>query len=1246
MVAHKLALVFFCFALAVSALTTFVFYRAADEQVMRDIRQRLHDMVAVAAATGVDVDDYLRLADPAMEGGPEFKAVQRGLQRVRDAASDIKYIYTMRRRPDRTIEFVVDADTNPATMVHLGQAYDDASELLRASFETMTAPEVEKHFYTDEWGTWLSGYAPFYAADGTRAGVLGMDISAATVMAYRRVLLWRSLAVFGVTLPLVLLAGILLGRRVGRPIIAMKNAAERMGRGELDARVAVRSRDEIGILADGLNRMAASLEQNRRRLTDLAAQYQNIFDNATEGIFQSSGDGRMGMANRALLELLGYADLEDLLAHAPSLVDLLAEPADAGDIRARLEADGRFQARQTLLRRKDGSTCVVEMSARLGRDKEGAARMEGVLHDVTERLARERAERERQVALEASRAKSEFLANMSHEIRTPLNAVMGLADLLMRTELTAKQREYLKKVRISSKSLLAVINDILDFSKIEAGRLELEDVNFSLYETMANLSEMFAHKAAEQDVELVIDIAEGVPCALHGDPVRLGQVLINLTGNALKFTQSGDVVVSVALAAEQPEQEAADGAQEGGAASCEGGAATGEGGAASCEGGAAARRVALEFSVADTGVGIAPERVSAIFDSFTQADTSTTRRYGGTGLGLAICKKITRLMGGDIAAESEPGKGSTFRFTVVLGKQPEDRQRRPVPPKDLRGMRVLVVDDNRTAREILAASIESFSMQAVAAGSGREALEILRTAKEPFDLVLMDWKMPDLNGLETSRRIKLDLALDKTPIVCMVSAYGREDLIQQADKVFLDAFLHKPVNQTFLFDTIMELFGRGDYAFGAPAEEGEAEGPTAAQDAVAGARVLLVEDNEINREVATEWLASAHVAVETAENGRVALDWLDAHAADPPDVVLMDIQMPEMDGLEATGRLRAQPRFARLPIVAMTAHALKGDRERCIQAGMSDYVTKPIDPRALFEALARCLEPARAAERAARAARGAAGTPGAPEGPGTPKNGADARADAQAAPQAAPQTAPRNAPRNAVRNAGEFDPAATALPGIDTADGLFRCNNNRALYRKLLRSFARDFADAGERIAAHLAAGEREDARRLAHSVKGVGANIGALDLSRAAAALETALAADPEAAPNAPAAPDAPGGPDAPDALLAAFSARLAEVTAGLAAALEPAAAPGADAGPAAAAQQPALAPEILAAELETLLTALDDDLDAARRLVARLGPDIAALAGADRLAALTVHLESFEIDEAMDVARTILGAVRPRGE
>jgi signal transduction histidine kinase/DNA-binding response OmpR family regulator/CHASE3 domain sensor protein len=629
-------------------------------------------------------------------------------------------------------------------------------------------------------------------------------------------------------------------------------------------------------------------------------------------------------------------------------------------------------------------------------------------------------------AEEATEAKSMFLANMSHEIRTPMNAIIGLSYLALKTPLNAKQRDYVSKVHNAGTSLLSIINDILDFSKIEAGRLDLENTDFKIDDVVGSVTTLTAQKAHEKGLEFLADVSSSIPQHLLGDPLRLGQVLTNLVNNAVKFTEHGEIRLRIELVEQ-----------------------TGE-------------KVQLKFSVRDTGIGMTPEQSAKLFQAFTQADMSTTRKHGGTGLGLTISRRLVELMGGRIWIESQAGVGSTFQFTVWLGVGAA-RDRSRILPEELRNLRVLVVDDNSAAREIMAEALAGVTAKVEVVSSGAEALAAVEQhdASSPVDLVFMDWRMPGMDGLQATRNIKENARLRKQPAVVMVTAFGREEVREEAERLGVDGFLLKPVTKSMLVDTLVTLFApKVDETAQAAAEDRRAA-------RLEGARILLAEDNEINQQIAVELLESAGARVTVAANGREAVEKL-LREPSAYDMVLMDLQMPEMDGFEATAKIRANPRCARIPVIAMTAHATLEEKQRCLEAGMNDHVAKPVDPRALYETVGRFYEPT---------------------------------------------TEPEPVPLNVAEEPGAEESDIPNVAGLDASDGLLRVAGNRKLYLKLLRQFAELYAGAPAQIAGLMGTGDRATAKRTAHTIKSVAANLGAKEVQAAAGSLERALQEGGEAA-------------------------------------------------------------------------------------------------------------------------------------
>ncbi|MDA8231041.1 MAG: response regulator [Magnetospirillum sp.] len=794
-------------------------------------------------------------------------------------------------------------------------------------------------------------------------------------------------------------------------------------------------RDTQGAIVGAIQIMRDITARKRAEMALAASERRlsGIIDLMPEPVFILNRERKVVVWNKAierLLEtraedMLGKGDYEYALPfygeRRPILVDLINVPEEE-----LLKKYPSLRRENNLLIGEtpivvNGRQLYVQATATSLYDDDGdvAGGIE-IIHDLTER---KRVEEElaaaKDTAEEASRAKADFLANMSHEIRTPMNAVIGMSHLALKTELTPRQRDYVQKIQQAGQHLLGIINDILDFSKVEAGKLGIESVDMHLDVLLQNVADMISDKATAKGLELVFDVAADVPNDLIGDPLRLGQILTNYANNAVKFTEKGEIHVAVRRAADLGGE------------------------------------VMLRFDVRDTGIGLTAEQMGRLFQSFQQADMSTTRKFGGSGLGLAISRKLAELMGGAVGVDSTVGIGSTFWFTARLGKGKPRRSL--VPHPDLRGRRMLVADDNETARTVLSSMLSSMTFRAEAVGSGKAAIKAAAEAAEvgrPFEVVFLDWRMPEMDGLETAAAIR-GLGLSPAPHPVIVTAYGREEILKGAEAAGIEDVLIKPVNPSLLFDTIMRVLG-GEAEESGFGHAGGA-GPVRDLSALHGARVLLVEDNDLNQQVASELLGDAGFVVDIAENGAVAVEKV---RAGDYDIVLMDMQMPVMDGLAATRAIRALPR-PDLPIVAMTANALQADRDRCAAAGMNDYLSKPIDPDALWEALVKWVKPRAGAARAVTAS--------------------------VIAPQA-PEELP------------------DGIPGLDVTAGL-RCAAGKArLYLSMLDSFAAGQAAAVAEIRSALERGDPATAERLAHTLKGTAGTIGAAPVREAAAEVETAI--------------------------------------------------------------------------------------------------------------------------------------------
>ena len=888
--------------------------------------------------------------------------------------------------------------------------------------------------------------------DGSRSyrvGVLDIAYSRQEVERDLRRQLTQALVV-NLLLALTIVASIfLVGRKAARPFADIQKSLEKLTQGRTDIQLSGIGRaDQVGRLSgavrsfrDTLTRLRDAeselrelngdletkidarthdLKMTMQMARDSERKVQAIIDTALDAVVTMDRHGRIAGWNRQAERIFGWSRDE---AVGQQLDSLIIPPRYREDhrrgFRNYLAGEGRGEVLDRRIEvealRSDGSEFPIELSiTRILLDGADNYEFCGFIRDISDRREREQKLVAANVKAEAANlAKSEFLANMSHEIRTPISAIIGMAYLALRTELSPKQHDYISKIHRAGLGLLGILNDILDFSKIEAGRLEVEAVPFFLDDVLAHVASVTSQKAADKGLEYLFDVPPSVPRHLCGDPLRLGQVLINLVNNAVKFTAAGELELSCRQLD-----------------------------------GDSANRVMLLFSVRDTGIGMAPEQKAKLFRAFSQAMGSTTRQFGGTGLGLSISQQLVRLMGGSIAVDSEEGRGSVFSFELSFARCGEP-QSAPVLPPALHGARVLLVDDNPLALEVLCEAMSGLPLHADTAGDGATALDLVLAADvagHPYALVLTDWQMPGIDGIELARRIAAQ-PLGRQPGMVLVTAFGRDDTQREAEAAGFAGFLFKPIAQSALMQTLVTLF--------TPAQQRGPALPPAPPAIIA--RVLLVEDNPVNQQVAAELMQVQGIHVDFAGNGREALDMLAQAGPERYDLVLVDLEMPMLDGHETTLALRRDKRFDRTPVIAMTAHALADVRERCLAEGMQDYLTKPIDPDRLYATLSRWL-----------------GRPMLP------------------APPAQPPQRGRGLPE---------------LAGIDTGRGLRHVAGNQVLYLQLLERFCHSQRDAAETVMAALAAGRRDEARQRVHTLRGVAGNVGANAVEAAAREVEAALA-------------------------------------------------------------------------------------------------------------------------------------------
>ena len=790
---------------------------------------------------------------------------------------------------------------------------------------------------------------------------------------------------------------------------------------ELEQKVVERTRS-LEDANNELHHMNAELVARRceaEAALEALRQISRAVENSPATVVITDRDGLIEYVNPKFTEITGFS-AEEAIGQNPRILSAGVQSKEFYRELWSTILSGNEWRGEFCNRKKNGAILWEHASISPIRDEKGAiTHFVAVKEDVTERKhAAEELQLAKEAADSANRSKSEFLANMSHEIRTPLNAIIGFSTLALKSDLPPRQHDYIHKISQAGVSLLKTINDILDFSKVEAGMLEMESIPFRLDDALSNVTNLILQKAVDKRIELFLDCAPDLPPLLKGDPLRLGQVLTNLVGNAIKFTEQGEVELSIACA----EQE---------------------------EG-----RAKLLFSVRDTGIGLTREQCSRLFQAFSQADGSTTRKFGGTGLGLSICKRLVEIMGGEIRVESEPGKGSIFSFSAWFGVEPAEREYLQLPDA-LNNTRVLIVDDSVTSRMVLTRLLAPLPLRVESVGSAREAMEMVRQndGVDPYRLILMDWQMPGIDGIEATRLIKRDSSLATMPTIIVITSFGGESEQALARAVGADEFLHKPFTVSALVEELHRIFSPSGMA---PAVEPPRAGEPGHD--FSGVRILLVDDNEINRQITIELLGEMGATMDVACNGCEAVEKVTT--AEPSyDLVLMDIQLPRMDGYEATRLIRGDGRFDDLPIIAMTAHALVEEQQKVFDAGMDDLITKPVDLRAMFMKIDSHLK--------------------------------------------RPTHGPLIVTHHGTTGEGIHIPP---IPGVDVAMALDNIDDNRELYLWILRAFLDNQRGTAAAVAQALADGDRSGAVRLVHTTRGVAGTIGANRVVEVATELEAGI--------------------------------------------------------------------------------------------------------------------------------------------
>ncbi len=961
------------------------------------------------------------------------KTIREQMKDIKEHIDDVQvYILDFRRE----ISYASEEERINSSM----EKYLDGNESLKALAETLTTGKAPDTSFPD-----MENENPFLVTikpilnesscrhcHGANKKVLGAivikqhvgNVLAAIHQTRNRLVVYFATALIG----LVTFINFFFSRLVSQRIRLLGKKTGQVAAGNVTVKVIDDHQDSIGALSRNFNQMVKNIQDRMEYANSLKLGISDPF-------FTVDPEMNVTFINEAAARLTGLSREE---AMGMSCCEVFHSSAceQKCPVKKALETDETTVGQRVTIKNRKGREIPAMSSSALLKDSSGKV-LGGFefLRDLTAEVKAEerlqdayfREEKAKKAAEAATIAKSEFLANMSHEIRTPMNGVIAAAELALSEKMSHRAEHYLKIIQSSAYSLLGIINDILDFSKIEADKLDIETQPFLLDELIDRIADVFMAEAARKRIELLVDIDLEAPNALIGDPIRLQQILKNLISNAIKFTEIGGIILVGVKESEK-----------------------------------SANRTTLTFSVKDTGIGIAPEYLSRLFKPFSQVDTSSTREYEGTGLGLSICKRLVEMMSGRIQVESKLGKGSTFSFTVCLGLQPMNQKQKFVPPYDLQHLNVLVVDDCADSRLIMQKMLESFGLQVKSVSSGEESMKALKendTREEPFELVVIDWLMPGLSGIETSKRIREDMKLT-IPIILM-TAFGKENEMLDAEKAGINAFLTKPIYQSTLFNAIMDTFGKKALKI-----EGKEKHITTRasiyKNFLRGIRILVAEDNPTNQEIALAILEGAGIVVEIADNGKKAVE---AVQKSHFDAVLMDIQMPEMDGYEATRLIRKDSKFRPLPIIALTAHAMKGDEEKCLKAGMNGYVSKPINQDRLFYTIWKSMK----------------------------------------RQKKAPYRIDSGSRKVRDITITETKDLPERLPGINIQDTLSALNIEESVFKHILTGFLKNNKESVNKIRDAFNRKDWESLVQIAHSLKGSAGNIGADDLHKAAWELETA---------------------------------------------------------------------------------------------------------------------------------------------